>query len=75
MPLYEFACDACGKAFEELFRSRKEKRRPKCPHCGSRNVHKKFSSFAMSGASRGKGGGSSSGCATCTASSCATCDG
>ena len=72
MPLYEFACDACGKEFEELFRSVTERRRPKCPHCKSGNVHKLFSTFTLADgeASEGSGGG---GCATCTASSCATC--
>jgi putative FmdB family regulatory protein len=72
MPLYEFQCDACGKGFEELFRSMTERRRPGCPTCGSRNVHKKFSTFATAGTERGKGA-SGGGCATCTASSCATC--
>ena len=71
MPLYEFACDACGKGFEELFRSMTERRRPKCPHCKSGNVHKVFSTFAAAGgeASKGTAGG---GCATCPAGSCAT---
>ena len=72
MPLYEFACDACGKEFEELFRSVTERRRPKCPHCKSGNVHKVFSTFALAGGEASEGGGGS-GCATCTASSCATC--
>ena len=72
MPLYEFACDACGKEFEELFRSATERRRPKCPHCKSGNGHKLFSTFATAGGEASKGSGDS-GCATCTASSCATC--
>ena len=74
MPLYEFACDACGKPFEEFFRSMTERRRPRCPHCGSRNVHKKFTACAAAGGDRSKGrGASGGGCATCTASTCATC--
>ena len=76
MPLYEFQCDACGKAFEELFRSMTERRRPVCPKCGSRNVHKKFTACATAGGDRSKGrGGSGGGCSTCRAPSCAPCGG
>jgi len=73
VPLYEFACDACGKAFEELFRSATERRRPTCPHCKSRNVHKLFSTFATAGGDPSKGSGGGGGCATCASGSCATC--
>jgi len=83
MPLYEFQCDACGKPFEELFRSMTERRRPKCPACKSPRVHKKFSTFAMGGTSRAKGGGGGDGggggggggggCGTCSGGSCSTC--
>jgi len=73
MPIYEFACDACGKEFEKLFRSMTARRPPVCPHCDSRKVHKKFSTFAAAGgdARKGRGGGAS--CATCSSGSCATC--
>ena len=74
MPLYEFTCDKCGRLFEELIRSMTERRRPKCPRCGSPNVRKRFSTFAMSGTTRGKGAaGGGDGCATCHGRSCATC--
>ena len=72
MPLYEFTCNKCGKLFEELIRSATERRRPKCPHCKSPNVRKKFSTFAMSGTTRG-GDSGDGGCATCHGKSCATC--
>ena len=72
MPLYEFQCEACGKQFEELIRSMSDRRRPKCPKCRSARVRKRFSTFAMSGTSRGKGGGGA-GCDTCHGGSCATC--
>jgi len=81
MPLYEFACDDCGKAFEKLYRSMGGRRRPACPHCDSRNVHKKFSTFAAgggpgkgTGGRPGKGTGGAS-CATCTSGTCSTCGG
>lgn len=73
MPIYEFQCDACGRPFEELFRRADERRRPHCPSCGSRNIHKKFSTFATGG--RSDGGGSGSGCGSCSRSSCAGCNG
>ena len=74
MPIYEFQCDACGKPFEELCRSAAERRHPHCPGCGSGNVHKTLSTFAMGGGSGGDAGGSA-GCGTCTRSSCAGCHG
>jgi len=74
MPIYEFQCDACGKPFEELYRSAAERRRPHCPACGSGNIHKKLSTFTMGGESNG-GADASSGCGTCTRSSCAGCHG
>jgi putative FmdB family regulatory protein len=73
MPLYEFACNACGREFEELFRSRSERRRMACPGCHSRDVRKRFSTFATAGGDRSKGRGSGGGCATCQRSSCASC--
>ncbi len=76
MPLYEFACDHCGKKFEELFRSMTDRRRPRCPKCRSGNVHKCFSTFSAAGGSTGKGrggGGGGGGCASCHGRSCATC--
>ena len=72
MPLYEFACDDCEKKFEELFRSATERRKPKCPKCKSGNVHKLFSTFAMSGGETGKGAGGKS-CGSCRSGSCGTC--
>ena len=73
MPLYEFACDDCGRKFEELFRSMTERRRPHCPKCKSGNVHKLFSTFSPAGGDPGKGRGGGDGCATCHSGSCATC--
>ena len=73
MPIYEFQCDDCGTDFEELYRSIKERRRPHCAECGSKNVHKKFSTFATGGSSGD--GDSAGGCGTCTRSSCAGCHG
>ncbi len=45
MPIYEYACDGCGTKFEELRRASDESR-VTCPHCGSGEVTRQFSSFA-----------------------------
>ena len=73
MPIYEFQCNDCGTDFEELYRSMNERRRPHCAECDSRNVHKKFSTFATGGSSGD--GDSDGGCGTCSRSSCAGCHG
>ncbi len=52
MPLYEFDCGGCGKTFELLVRSTDWKGAP-CPHCGSKKLAKKLSTFAPQGASTG----------------------
>ena len=44
MPLYDFACRACGHEFEALVR----KAEPiSCPECRSDNVERLISSFAL----------------------------
>ena len=49
MRLYDFHCNACGKDFEELVREVSEAR---CPDCGTSEVEKQLSAFAV-----GRGGG------------------
>ncbi|HEV2328137.1 MAG TPA: zinc ribbon domain-containing protein [Verrucomicrobiae bacterium] len=53
MPIYEFHCEKCGKESEILVRSADWKG-SECPHCGSKKLSRKFSTFAS-----GSGGGSS----------------
>lgn len=43
MPIFEYACKGCGRAFELLVRS---DTRISCPQCGSENVLKKLSQFS-----------------------------
>ncbi|UCC73466.1 MAG: zinc ribbon domain-containing protein [Gemmatimonadota bacterium] len=46
MPLYEYQCNECGKTFSLRLRIEEhDKKRPKCPHCGSRKLTQQFSSF------------------------------
>ena len=44
MPLFEFACRACGRHFEYLTR---EGRTPSCPSCASVELDKQLSVFAV----------------------------
>ncbi len=49
MPIYEYACAACGKEFEKLVRQSSPA--PDCPDCRSTDLRKKLSAFnAGSGA-------------------------
>lgn len=41
MPLYEFACEACGAEFEEIRGA--EAGAPACPVCGSRETRRQVS--------------------------------
>jgi putative FmdB family regulatory protein len=55
MPIYEFACQACGEPFEELIWSSSEIDDVVCPQCGSRQVKRKMSAFATIGGGRSSG--------------------
>jgi len=58
MPLFEYKCKSCGKTSEILVRSGSD--RPECD-CGSQDLEKLFSAFAVS-----EGGGAPS----CESGSC-----
>lgn len=46
MPLYEYRCKECSKEFTlRLGISEHEKKRPKCPKCGSRKLEQQYSAF------------------------------
>ena len=47
MPLYEFDCSSCGHRFEALVRGTAA---PSCPACGSQELQRILSSFAVSSA-------------------------
>ena len=49
MPIYEFHCEQCGRDSEILVRSTDWKN-SECPHCGSKKLAKKFSTFASANA-------------------------
>ncbi|HTV76362.1 MAG TPA: zinc ribbon domain-containing protein [Candidatus Baltobacteraceae bacterium] len=63
MPIYEFHCGKCGRDSEILVRS-PDWKHSECPHCGSKRLTKKFSTFASAstgpagtGSTGGSGGG------------------
>ena len=43
MPIYEYACQDCGRQFEKLVRADTE---PECPQCHSKQLKKQLSVFA-----------------------------
>ncbi|MCI0349741.1 MAG: zinc ribbon domain-containing protein [Acidobacteriales bacterium] len=46
MPNYDFRCLACKKSFSKILTlAQYDKGKVECPHCGSRKVEQKFSSF------------------------------
>ncbi len=46
MPVYEFLCQGCNKEFSLVMSLREhEKKKPACPHCGSKKVRQQISAF------------------------------
>jgi putative FmdB family regulatory protein len=65
MPVYEYVCQTCSNAFEELVRANE---RVACPECTSPKVEKRFSTFATSSEQNSRMSAQSSdipGCGTC----------
>ena len=56
MPIYEYACKACDRAFEELVLRRSDEPDVRCPACKSTRVEKRMSRPAAV-RSDGEGGG------------------
>ncbi len=63
MPIYEYACQACGARFEKLVRSFRTPAEVECPHCHSRDCRKSLSLFSAASS-----GGRASAGATCAPS-------
>jgi putative FmdB family regulatory protein len=59
MPIFEYACRACGHEFETLVRASDT---PSCASCGSEALDKKLSVFA---AQKGEAEAASSPCGSC----------
>jgi putative FmdB family regulatory protein len=59
MPIYEYSCKACDRAFEELVLRRSDENDVRCPACKSTRVEKRISRPAST-RSGGEGGGAGS---------------
>ena len=55
MPMYDYACRACGKRFEEMRRIAERLDAPPCPACGSAETALALSALAVFGGT-GAGG-------------------
>lgn len=62
MPIYEYTCQDCSRAFETLVRSDST---PCCPACGSASLDKKLSVFATSATDGGAEPMPPGGCGRC----------
>jgi putative FmdB family regulatory protein len=68
MPLYEYQCNNCKEAFEQIVRFSEADLTPACPFCGDKDTRKKISKVASFGSS-------SSGSATSSGSNCGSSGG
>ena len=62
MPIYEYACHACGREFEALVRSNTV---PDCPQCHSTQLSKRLSVFATSSSAPDATAMAAGPCGTC----------
>ena len=62
MPIYEYACRACGHEFETLVRGSET---PSCTKCASAELEKKLSVFAAHGAEAEPASSTLSACGAC----------
>lgn len=62
MPIYEYACQDCGHAFEALVRSSTV---PECPHCHSTALDKQLSVFATTTSGEAAAPAMAGPCGTC----------
>ncbi len=69
MPIYEYACTACGETFDRLQRTMSataaEADRPSCPACASTQTRRSLSLFAVAAESAKAGGGGDDAAPTC----------
>ncbi len=68
MPIYEYACPACGHRFEKFIRRPDQAEPPACPDCGEANVPRAVSTFGAIGLSSAGAGFATSSGASCAPS-------
>ena len=64
MPIFEYLCKDCGRAFETIVPRYDSP--ADCIHCNSENIEKQLSVFAVAGPSK-YSAGLTAGCGTCGA--------
>lgn len=47
MPMYQFACEACGQPFEKKLSMHESGDAQVCPNCGSERTRKKLGAVAL----------------------------
>lgn len=52
MPIYEYLCPTCNCVYSFLVKSLSERREPSCPKCGAKDLRRRVSRFAVTGAPR-----------------------
>ncbi len=52
MPIFAYECKKCGNKFELLVGVGADSREPECAKCGSKQLQKLLSSFAVASSSR-----------------------
>jgi len=72
MPIFEYICQDCGRAFERIVPRHDSK--TDCPHCNSEHIDKQLSVFAVAGPTGGDAGAAmDAGCGRCGASQPGMC--
>jgi putative FmdB family regulatory protein len=74
MPIYEFCCDHCKKAFELLAVQSDDLVAPVCPACQSPEIHRVLSKVNLGGSSRENQAMTRVSERSCASGSCATID-
>jgi putative FmdB family regulatory protein len=62
MPIYEYVCKKCDHSFEAIVQGSSK---PECPSCGSRNLEKQLSVFAVTAGNSGAGARVPEACRSC----------
>jgi len=73
MPIYEYACNDCGRKFEKLVLRQGQK--IQCPGCSQENLRRLVSSCNFGSSDGSVQASSQSSCSSCTATSCSSCSG
>jgi len=71
MPLFEYSCNDCGRAFERIVP--RHDSQTDCPHCASVNIEKQLSVFAVSGSQGSDMSDAPQGCGRCGAAEPGMC--